>query len=87
MIAPMSTPLIKQACPEDAEQRNYCNKELAAMHLPEMAQFLDLQQTGDGHQHDRREHGLRQIAQQVRLRASFDCPNARPADLDDSTRP
>ncbi len=34
------------------------------MHLPEMAQFPDLHQTGDSHQHDRREHGLRQIAQQ-----------------------
>jgi hypothetical protein len=35
------------------------------MHLPEMAQFIDLQQARDGHQHDRGEHGLRQIAQQV----------------------
>jgi hypothetical protein len=58
MIAPIT---FEQTCPEDAEQRNHCNEELVAMHLPEMAQFLGLQQTGDGHEHDRREHGLRQI--------------------------
>ena len=47
------------------------------MHLPEMSQFLDLQQTSDGHQHNRREHGLRQIAQQFTEKDGDECDENR----------
>ena len=76
MTAPTSTPLSKPAQSTPSE-RGHGDEEFAAMQLPEPLEHFHFHEARDGHEHDRGEHRLRQVAQQVGEKERDDEDDAR----------
>jgi hypothetical protein len=56
----------QQARPQDAEEGGHGHAELAALEAPQPLQLGQLEEAGDRHEDDGREHGLGQVAQEPR---------------------
>jgi len=62
---------------QHADECGCGNGELGSVEAPQVIQFVDPEEPGHGNQHDRRQHGLRQIAQRPREEQHHDADQQR----------